>query len=212
MRSLIALGLTLAQAAMTSAPGDRYFGKLKMSALRIRYETMQLKKRYENHELLPDQTMHLVLLTDDAFRQWAQQYPKDAWLPSTGYALAHLYEELPGSQARDRAVTILIYVTSHFPRTPYAARSRDQLHRGVAVKPNPAWAHPSPQASSPAPASPVPVVPSPSPSPYWVSTGSFEGGSCRNADVGYFALIGTKGRGPFVKSKTLSIPPARTSV
>lgn len=187
MRSLIALGLTLAQAAVTSAPGDRYFGKLKMSALRVRYETMQLKKRYENHELLPDQTMHLLLLTDDAFRQWAQQYPNDSWLPSTGYALALLYEELPGAQARDRAVALLRYVTSHFPKTPYAAQSRNQLHRGIAIKPDPAWARPTPQPSSPPPASPVPTVPSPAPTPYWVSTASFDGGSRRNADAGYFA-------------------------
>ena len=185
MRSLIALGLTLAQAAVTSAPGDRYFGRLKMSALRVRYETMQLKKRYENHQLLPDQTMHLVLLTEDAFRQWAQRYPKDAWLPSTGYALAQLYEELPGTQARDRAVELLRYVTSHFPKTPYAARSRDQLHRGVAVKPIPAWARSTPQPSPSPPASPAPAAPSPT--PYWVSTASSDGGSLRNADVGYFA-------------------------
>ena len=63
--------------ASTSAPADQYFGRLKMSALRIRYETMQLKKRFENHDLLPDQTLHLVLFTQDAFDEWARLYPKD---------------------------------------------------------------------------------------------------------------------------------------
>ena len=59
MRLLIGLIVLIAQASLTSAPGDRYFGKLKMSALRIRYETMQLRKRYETHELLPEQAEHL---------------------------------------------------------------------------------------------------------------------------------------------------------
>ncbi|MBV8197958.1 MAG: hypothetical protein JO263_07470 [Candidatus Eremiobacteraeota bacterium] len=166
MRSLIAVGLAVAQVAVTSAPGDRYFGRLKMSALRIRYETMQLKKRYENHDLLPDQTLHLVLLTEDAYAQWAQQYPKDSWLPSTGYALAQLYGELPGAQARDHAVALLTYVKSHFPKTAYATLSRNQLHRGVAVKPYPAWASATPRPQLPATPTLAPtMMPSASPAP-----------------------------------------------
>lgn len=152
--------LVAAQVAATTAPADQYFGKLKMSALRVRYETMQLKKRYENHDLLPDQTLHLLLLTQDAFDEWARLYPKDPWLASTGYELAQLYEELPGTVARDHAVALLVYVKSHFPQTSYARESRDQLHRGVRAKPQPAWAN-IPSASPSA--TPV-VTPPPSPS------------------------------------------------
>jgi hypothetical protein len=134
-----AAALVLAtQVAAVTAPADRYFGKLKMSALRIRYETMQLKARYETHALLPDQAIHLLLLTEDAFQQWARLYPKDPWLASSGFAMAQLYEELPGMLARDHAVALLIFVKSSFPATAYARRSRDQLHRGVPVKPEPA--------------------------------------------------------------------------
>jgi hypothetical protein len=144
--------LLLTQIAATTAPADEYFGKLKFSALRIRYETMQLKKRYETHQLLPDQTLHLLLLTDDAYQEWARRYPADSWLPSTGYAMAMLYAELPGTQARDRAVALLTYVKSHFPKTAYAHKSRAVLHRGISVKAEPAWAAqtptPSPAASS----------------------------------------------------------------
>ena len=139
----------LTQLAATSAPADRYFGKLKMSGLRIRYETMQVERRYWAHELLPDQALHLLLLTEDAYREWASAYPEDSWLASTGYRMAQVYEELPGTAARDRAVALLGYVKSHFPKTAYAQKSRDQLHRGVAVKSLPAWA----------------IVPSPTPTP-----------------------------------------------
>lgn len=146
-----------------------------MSALRIRYETMQLKKRYETHELLPDQTLHLLLLTEDAFHDWARSYPDDSWLPSTGYAMAQLYEELPGTTARTHAIALLVYVKSQFPKTTSAARSRDALHRGVSIKPEPAWAAstpqpvPSPAASLTPPASSVTPrassLPSTTPSP-----------------------------------------------
>lgn len=153
----------MTQLGAATAPADRYFGKLKMSALRIRYETMQLKKRYETHELLPDQTLHLLLLTEDAFQDWARQYPKDSWLPSTGYAMALLYDELPGSIARDHATALFVYVKSNFPKTVYARESRDQLHRGIAIKSQPAWAQPTPQ---PTPTATPTSVPSTSATPY----------------------------------------------
>ena len=165
----------VAQAAAVKAPADQYFGKLKMSALRIRYETMQLKKRYETHQLLPEQAEHLLLLTQDAFDQWARAYPKDPWLASTGYAIAALFGELPGATARDHAVALYGYVKTSFPTSSYATSSRTALHHGVAVKPDPAWAiamrtpSPSPSpavspSSSPG-ASPSSPAASPSPSP-----------------------------------------------
>ena len=52
-----------------------------MSALRVRYETMQLKKRYETRDSA-EQTEHLLTLTQDAFQDWAHAYPKDPWLAS----------------------------------------------------------------------------------------------------------------------------------
>jgi hypothetical protein len=154
-----------AQPASGNAPGDAYFGKLNMSALRIRYETMQLKKRYETHQLLPDQAEHLLLLTDDAYVHWARGYPKDAWLPPTGFAIARLYEELPGTTARGRAVALLKYVAQSFPKSPYAEKSRVQLHRGVAAKPYPAWARSTPRPS-PSPTTTPSVSPTPSPAPF----------------------------------------------
>ncbi len=147
--------------AVTAAPGDQYFGKLKMSALRIRYETMQLKKRYENHDLRPDEAEHLLLLTEDAFHDWAGRYPKDPWLASTGFAMAQLYTELPGTLARDRAVALFGYVKSNFPASSYARQSRDELHRGVPTKPEPAWAI---ATASPAPTGAPSATPSGGPS------------------------------------------------
>jgi hypothetical protein len=158
---MLTCAVLLSQLAVTSAPADEYFGKFKMSALRVRYETMQLKKRYEAHRLLPEQAEHLLLLTEDSFDQWAARYPTDPWLASTGFLIAGLYAELPGNVARDHAVTLYVYVKGHFPRSRYGAESRAYLHRGVSTKADPPWA----KAMSAVVPSAPPSSPSASPSP-----------------------------------------------
>ncbi|MGC9992474.1 MAG: hypothetical protein ABSD52_08785 [Candidatus Cybelea sp.] len=160
---LIIAGL-LVSLAVTSAPADEYFGKLKMSALRVRYETMQLKKRYETHQLLPEQTEHLLLLTQDSFDQWAAHYPKDPWLASTGLLIATLYAELPGTDASGHAITLYVFVKSHFPHSSYATSSRAALHHGVATKADPAWAKEM-RATSPSPSPAASPSASPAASP-----------------------------------------------
>ncbi|MBV8333524.1 MAG: hypothetical protein JO192_12360 [Candidatus Eremiobacteraeota bacterium] len=172
--NVLALALAVAVAS-SGAPSDQYFGSLKMSALRIRYEIGSIRDRYETHKLLPEEAMHLAVLVQNAFGDWAKKYPKDDWLPSTGYNFAKLYEELPGNDARDRAVALLIYVKSNFPATKYAASSRNDLHRGLAVRPDPAWAvelRASKAAPSPSPASTAPsTAPSASPAPSPTASG-----------------------------------------
>jgi hypothetical protein len=171
MKILALLLLVLGQGASSNAPADQYFGQLKVSALRIRYEIMQLRPRYETHKLLPEEASHLLVLDENAFYAWAAAYPKDAWLASTGYLMAQLFAELPGSDARDRAVRAFTYVKAHFPTTTYGKESATALHDGVAVKADPAWAvqmraeraTPAPSAS-PAPSETPSTRPSSGPS------------------------------------------------
>ncbi len=171
--SLALLALTLAAASSDNAPADQYFGRLRMSALRIRYEIAQLKSRYDNHKLLPEGASHLAGLTGEAYYDWAGRFPKDGWLGSTGINLAHLYEDLPGASARGAAMKALTFVRSHFGSTHYATQAAAELQRGIAVKPDPLWAvkmratpSPSPSArpSPNASASPgATATPSPAP-------------------------------------------------
>jgi hypothetical protein len=174
---LVSLSQLVAAVSSTNAPLDQYFGRLKMSAVRIRYEIMQLRPRYETHKLLPEETQHLLDLDANAFYAWAAAYPKDSWLASTGYMLGNLYAELPGTAARDSAVKAYTFVKTRFPKTTYAKESVALLHRGVPVRPDPAWAAamrasraataaPSPAGTSApvASASPVPAASSVTPS------------------------------------------------
>lgn len=140
-----------------AAPADKYFGRLNVSAVRIRYDIEQLKTAYEYHRRTPDDVLHMLSFAEDAYYEWAAAYPKDSWLPSTGYDLAKLFEELPGLGARDRAVRALQFVRTHFMNTKYSKASAADLRRGVRVRPEPAWAVRATQSSSP--------IPSPTPNP-----------------------------------------------
>jgi hypothetical protein len=167
MKILALLLLVLGQGASRDAPADQYFGQLKVSALRIRYEIMQLRPRYETHTLLPEEASHLLILDENALYAWASAYPKDAWLASTGYSLAQLFAELPGPDARARAVRAFTYVKTHFPTTSYGKESAAALQEGIAVRPDPAWAATmrAERSTPPPTAAPSPTPPSPSPSP-----------------------------------------------
>ncbi|MBV8490407.1 MAG: hypothetical protein JO199_07760 [Candidatus Eremiobacteraeota bacterium] len=149
--------------APVQAPADQYFGKLKVSALRIRYEAMQVKAHYESHRLLPEEAEHLAELNQDAFDDWARKFPRDPWLPSTAHLQIQLYEELPGPQARDRAETLLQFIVKEFPHSEYAGDSRATLRRGLPERPDPAWAA-TMRASKAAGTPAATTVPSPAPS------------------------------------------------
>jgi len=155
--ALLLLSMTLAVVPSADAPADKYFGRLRMSALRIRYEIAQLKSRYDNHKLLPENVSHLAGLTEEAYYDWAGRYPKDGWLASTGVNLAHLYEDLPGVSARNAAVKALTFVSAHFGYTRYLEQAAAELRRGIPVKPDPLWAikmraTPPPSTATPSPA------------------------------------------------------------
>jgi hypothetical protein len=165
----------IALLAAASAPLDQYFGKLKMSALRIRYEIVSIRDRYETHKILPEDAEHLASLTQDAFDDWRRKYPGDQWLASTAFLFAKLYAELPGPASRDSAIALYTFVKSRFPDTRYAAQSRDALHRGVPVRPDPAWAAQR-RAENAAPRTALPSsAPSLTPSPAPSSTASAGG-------------------------------------
>jgi hypothetical protein len=171
LAAVFLLGITLAAAPNVNAPADRYFGRLRMSALRIRYEIAQLKSRYDNHKLLPENAAHLAGLTEEAYYDWASRYPHDGWIASTGINLAHLYEDLPGASARSSAIRALTFVRQHAANTPFSKSAATELARGVAVKPDPLWAirmraTPAPRPSlSPSPGSSASPAATPSPSP-----------------------------------------------
>jgi hypothetical protein len=168
--AIAALLPVLAIAQSSLAPGDEYFGKMKMSALGVRYAIQHLKIAAYHHATWPQNILHDTLQADDALYDWSKKYPKDTWLAQTAWGLVGLYEMIPGSIARNHAQAALDYLVKVWPKTKYAHDARLLLKNGL--PPQPAeWTMPTPAPAatpspSPAPSAPAsPGLPAPPESP-----------------------------------------------
>ena len=170
--ALIAVLVASVGSSGGNAPADRYFGKLKMSALRIRYEIMQLRPRYETHKLLPEEAGASCHSRRGCVRRVGRSYPHDVGLlrrASVGAALRRssrfecAYSRLTTPRIRSFAIP------EHAVRSRrhggvdarYPKPSRSSLGGRHARSPRIAWPSPSP-AASPSPAGSLSPSPRPS--------------------------------------------------
>jgi hypothetical protein len=169
-----ALGAT-AVAKDTDAPADEYFGPFKYSALSVRMKITSLGRSYRERWQDDASIVHDAGLVESSFRVWAQKYPKDRWLPPTGFHLAQLYQEVQTDDARNHARAMYDFVAKNYPSSKEAHFARLRLAQGfppfhpeppVSPTPNPY----GPRPGSPAPAespsgAPAPSSASPAPAP-----------------------------------------------
>jgi hypothetical protein len=146
------------------APADEYFGKMRLSVVRMHHEVFALKDDLHHRRQRISAIAHEADDISDACYEWARRFPKDRWVPRTAWELATLYEELPGADARDHAITLLDFLRDHYGDSSFGAASVKELARGVGVRPWPHWASVpssrSPHRVAEAPASaPPPKVP-----------------------------------------------------
>ncbi len=131
------------------APADEYFGREKLSPLGIRHTIFSLKDQLHHARRKPDAISHDAVLVEDAVDDWGTRFPRDSWLPATLWNLAVLYEELPGDDARSRALNVLQQLRDRYAGTPFGENAARDLVRGIGVRPWPRWAGapPSPSAA-----------------------------------------------------------------
>ena len=157
----------------TKAPVDQYFGRFKWSVLQIRYETQFLTREINYHTVAPDDAMHKARIIEDTLFTWAQEYPRDTWLPQTSYGVALLFEAIPGPEAHDRAVHLLQRIAARYGTTRYGKQSKLALSNGVPSAADYALVTPAPSpavsaeamASAPANASSGSAAPAASTAP-----------------------------------------------
>ncbi len=122
------------------APADEYFGKLRLSVVRMHHQVFALKDDLHRRRQRISAISHEADSIGEAFFDWAHRFPKDRWVPRTGWELATLYEELPGKDAREQAVTLLTFVRDRYAKTSLGSASSKELARGIGVRPWPRWA------------------------------------------------------------------------
>ena len=145
------------------APADEYFGRLKLSILGIRNTIRDMDTLVAwGPDKLPS-ILSKCAFAEDALHDWQHKYPRDSWVPRTGYLLAQLYGKIASSDAstdaHDRAIATMQWVVSLYPQTWYGRDGRKRLADGtLGVIHVAASAAPPPEvAASPLLASPLPA-------------------------------------------------------
>jgi hypothetical protein len=176
-----------------SAPGDEYFGRMKLSYLGINNtfhdETIRAGAYTTDSGIIAK-----IAFADEALQQWAQRYPGDPQLARSYYLAIQMYKKVYTRDAQQKAWTYMHLLTARFGGTYFGKLERADLARGFTehyfANPElcptplpsgmgaPPAAVPSAAATpTPAPGQPKveiiepqcvePASPSPSPSPLW---------------------------------------------
>ncbi len=126
--------------ASALAPADEYFGRQKLSVVRMHHQVFALKDDLHNRRRHPDAIENEANWIGDAYFDWANRFPGDRWLPRMAWEIATLYEELPGIGAQSQAFTFLAFISQHYTDSEIARDAANDLTRGIGVRPWPRWA------------------------------------------------------------------------
>ncbi len=129
---------------------------MRLSVVRMHHQVFALKDDLHHRRQRIAAISNEADAIGEAFFDWAHRFPKDRWVPRMGWELATLYEELPGADARDHALTLLSFVRDHYGESSFGGASVKELARGIGVRPWPRWASPpgSPPRIASAPSAP----------------------------------------------------------
>jgi hypothetical protein len=107
------------------APADEYFGKLQMSVLGIRNELANLSTRVGSDTSFGKDEIKGAESIEDAFRDWAQKYPRDDWLDRYAVQLEKLYASIETSESRMHLAGFAQWIHEHFAGQPLDADCTD---------------------------------------------------------------------------------------
>ena len=102
------------------APGDEYFGPLKLSYIGIRNTLHDIGLRYDVNHDLAKQTFATAQLTERSIRDWQKKYPRDVQVPRAIYFLQRLYTKVLSVESRERARVTAMWLASDFHTSPQA--------------------------------------------------------------------------------------------
>lgn len=158
-----------------SAPGDAYFGRMKMSYLGINntfHDSMIRAGAYTTDPRIIGQVEWAM----DALQQWSREYPNDPQLARSYFLAFEIYRKIWTQPAQTLAWQYMHIIVQRWPSTFFGKTMKADLARGftehyfataVPCPPTPSPS-PTPGRGRPTPtptATPVPATPTPSPAP-----------------------------------------------
>ncbi len=156
-----------------SAPGDEYFGRMKLSYLGINNTFRDEAVRAGAYTSDPG-IISRVEFADEALKAWSNKYPGDPQLPRSYFLGIQVMRKIYTQPMQDRAWQIMQTLTKNFPSTYFGKLIANSLkvgfteHYFAVPQPCPTAVPTLPPGvrRTPAPPpTPVPTLPPPTPTP-----------------------------------------------
>ncbi|HUY40684.1 MAG TPA: hypothetical protein VMV82_03860 [Candidatus Dormibacteraeota bacterium] len=112
-----------------SAPGDEYFGRMKMSYLGIDNTAHDVAIEAGAYTTNPGLIARLEF-ADEALRQWAQRYPGDPQLARSYFLMVEVYRKVYTQDAQRRAWAYMQHIIHTYPSSYFAKVLRVDVARG----------------------------------------------------------------------------------
>jgi hypothetical protein len=112
-----------------SAPGDEYFGRMKMSYLGINNTFHDETIRAGDYTTDPG-IISKVAFADEALEAWSHKYPGDPQLARSYFLAIVMYKKIYTEDAQKKAWTYMHVLTSRFPTTYFGKLEKTDLAKG----------------------------------------------------------------------------------
>jgi hypothetical protein len=112
-----------------SAPGDEYFGKMKMSYLGINNTFHDETIRAGDYTTDPG-IISKVGFADEALEAWSHKYPGDPQLARSYFLAIAMYKKIYVLQYQQKAWTYMHVLTARFPTTYFGKLEKVDLAKG----------------------------------------------------------------------------------
>ncbi|MDQ2865679.1 MAG: hypothetical protein M3R51_05585 [Candidatus Eremiobacteraeota bacterium] len=149
-----------------SAPGDEYFGRLKLSYLGIN-NTFRDQTIRAGSSTIDSDIINKVANADEALRAWMQRYPGDPQLARSLYLATEIYKRIYTEEAQDKAWKYMQLEVRQFPATYFGKIVKKNIAIGFTEHYYaPTLVCPTPLPSdAPLPSTTPAASPTPSPAP-----------------------------------------------
>jgi hypothetical protein len=115
-----------------SAPGDEYFGKMKMSYLGINNTFRDETIRAGDYTTDPG-IIAKVEFADDALDQWSHRYPNDPQLARSYFLAIAMYKKIYTRPAQEKAWSYMRILTGRFGGTYFGKVEKSAIARGFTM-------------------------------------------------------------------------------
>lgn len=112
-----------------SAPGDEYFGKMKMSYLGIN-NTFHDEAIRAGDYTTDSGIINKVSFADDALQAWAARYPADPELARSYFLAITMYKKIYTQAYQEKAWSYMKIVASRFGNTYFGKLEKAEIARG----------------------------------------------------------------------------------